>query len=87
MGNLSDVIDDDENASAEHTLIFKMNKPDTNGTVVNHVAVVLKKAKLDSMDFSNTIGDNKSVSMNFSLQVGSKEQDDVGMFLSGKTSS
>jgi hypothetical protein len=87
VGNLSDIIDDDENSTAEHTLIFKMNKPDSGGNAVNHIAVVLKKAKLDSMDFSNTIGDNKSVSMNFSLQVGSKEQDDVGMFLSGKTTS
>ena len=77
-GNLADKIENDP----DHTLIFKLNKGANQ-----HMAYVLKKAKLDSMDFSNTVGDNKSVTMNFSLQVGSAEQDDVGMFMSGVTAS
>ena len=82
-GNLADVIE----SNTDHTLVFKLNKPRVVAGVSHdqHIAYVLKKAKLDSMDFSNTIGDNKSVSMNFSCQVGSSEQDDVGMFMSGVT--
>lgn len=43
----------------------------------------LKKAKLDSHEYSSGIGDNKSVTLNFSAQVGGPNQTDVGFFMSG----
>lgn len=43
----------------------------------------LQKAKLDSQEFSSSIGDNKSVTLNFSCQIGGPSQTDRGLFMSG----
>ena len=42
-----------------------------------------KKAVLDSESFSSAIGDNKSVDLTFSTQIGGPEQAGVGVFISG----
>ena len=74
-GDLSDTI----TANSDHELAFKLNAGDGS----QHIAYVMKKAKLDSMDFTNTIGDNKSVSLNFSCQIGAATDTTVGLFMSG----
>ena len=42
-----------------------------------------KGALLDSESFSSAIGDNKSVDLTFSTQIGGPEQQGVGVFISG----
>ena len=42
-----------------------------------------KKAVLDSESFSSAIGDNKTVDLTFSTQIGGPEQAGVGVFISG----
>lgn len=74
-GNLADIIDN----NSDQELIVHMKDNDGGA----HMAVVMKKAKLDSQSFSQGIGDNETVSLNWSAQVGSASQTDVGLFLSG----
>ncbi len=45
--------------------------------------VDFKKAVLDSESFSSAIGDNKTVDLTFSTQIGGPEQEGVGVFISG----
>ena len=44
----------------------------------------LRKAKLDGQSFTSSIGQNKSVTMTFTSQVGSTNQTGVGLFMSGQ---
>ena len=46
---------------------------------------VLKDMKPDSQSFSSSIGDNKSVTLDFSTQIGGPRQTDVGLFMAGIT--
>ena len=46
-------------------------------------AILMRKLKLDSESFTSSIGDNKSVTLDFSNQIGGPEQNDVGIFMSG----
>ena len=81
-GTIADLIDCDENYEA--TVMLKhtpdCNAPTTKKTVA---AYILKKIKLESQSFSSSIGDNKTVTMDFSCQIGGPEQSDVGVFMSG----
>jgi len=47
------------------------------------MVIDFKKAVLDSESFSSAIGDNKTVDLTFSTQIGGPEQEGVGVFLSG----
>jgi hypothetical protein len=51
----------------------------------NNDAIVIKfnKALLDSESFSSAIGDNKTVDLTFSTQIGGPEEQGVGVFFSG----
>jgi len=73
-GNLADIIDTD----SDHDLTVTLK----DGTT-EHIAFNMKKAKLDSQSFTSSIGDNESVSLTFSAQIGSASQNDVGLFMSG----
>ena len=75
-GNLADMISTDQN----YDLFVRLKDP-TNTTI--NVDYHIKKAKLDSEEFSSAIGDNKSVTLNFSAQVGGPSQNDIGFFMSG----
>jgi hypothetical protein len=44
----------------------------------------LKGAKLDSENFSSTIGDNKTVDLTFSTQVGGADDPNNGLYISGR---
>tara|TARA_R110000751_G_scaffold246049_2_gene346058 strand:- start:73 stop:1359 length:1287 start_codon:yes stop_codon:yes gene_type:complete len=80
-GNLSDLIDCD----GEYDAIVKMKDPSTCGGAVKSTvcSYVLKGLKMDSESFSSSIGDNKSVTLDFSCQVGGPSQKGVGVFMSG----
>ena len=73
-GNLVDIIDN----NTDQELIVELK----NGASAN-MAIVMKKAKLDSQSFSQGIGDNETVTLNWSAQIGSSGATDVGLFLSG----
>ena len=75
-GNLADMISTDQN----YDLFVRLKDP-TNTDI--NVDYHIKKAKLDSEEFSSSIGDNKSVTLNFSAQVGGPSQNDIGFFMSG----
>jgi hypothetical protein len=75
-GNLADFIVSDET----YDINVAIKHPTSAVTQVNYL---LKSAKLDSQEFSSSIGDNKSVSLSFSTQIGSPNQTDVGLFMSG----
>ena len=47
------------------------------------VAYLARDLKIDSESFSSSIGDNKSVTLDFSCQIGGPEQTSVGVFMSG----
>jgi hypothetical protein len=74
--NLVSLVDSD----ADYDLIVDLKKGS-----VKHMAIIMKKCKLDGTSFTNSIGDNKSLTMNFSTQVGSATQSGVGLFFSGKS--
>ena len=75
-GNLASVVTADE----DYDIFVRLkNKENTSVIVDYHI----KKAKLDSEEFSSAVGDNKSVTLNFSAQVGGPSQNDIGFFMSG----
>jgi hypothetical protein len=76
-GNLADIIDID----SDHDLTVSLKDGASD-----HIAFNMKKAKLDSQSFTSSIGDNESVSLTFSAQIGSSSQTDVGLFMSGVSS-
>ena len=81
-GSVADFINCDDSYDA----VIKMksagdcNVP-TDKPVV--ASILMRKIKLDSESFTSSIGDNKSVTLDFSNQIGGPEQTDVGIFMSG----
>lgn len=63
--------------------IQKTTAGEADGASDTAVQYQLRGAKLDSQDFSSSIGSNKSVTMNFVTQIGGPTKTDVGMFMSG----
>ena len=77
-GGLATLVASDVN----YNLYVYLQDPRTSISDYNAVYHV-KRAKLDSQEFSSAIGDNKSVTLNFSAQVGGPNQNTVGFFMSG----
>jgi hypothetical protein len=75
-GNLADLINTDDN----YNLSVALKHPTTSAIQAKYF---LKRAKLDSQEFSSSIGDNKSVTLNFSTQIGGPGQNDRGLMMSG----
>jgi hypothetical protein len=75
-GNLADIITTDKN----YDLGVAIKHPTDGSTQVKYF---LKRAKLDSQEFSSSIGANKSVTLNFSSQIGGPNQSDRGLMMSG----
>lgn len=75
--SLANVLSTDSDVTVSMTL----NQPNTNSRAMKFT---LKKAKLDSQEFSSAIGDNKTVSLQFSTQIGGPNATDVGLFVDGK---
>ena len=74
-GNLADVIASDATLA---DIEVKLNSGSTA-----HIKYMLKQATLDGHSYSTSIGDNKSVTLNFSSQIGSSQQTGVGLLMSG----
>ena len=73
-GNLSEILSNDD----AYDLVVELKKDGAK-----HCAYLLKDARLDSQEFGSSVGDNKSVTLNFSAQIGSKTETTVGLFMSG----
>ena len=82
VGNaLTDIVCDD---GASYDLSFNLGQPgntcDSSYTPYA-LTYTLKGAKLDSQSFSSSIGDNKSVTLEFSAQIGGPNDTNKGLFI------
>jgi len=81
-GNIADIVDCDTNYDARVVLTNASNCSDP--TDKDQIIVYdLKRLKMDTQSYSTSIGDNKTVTFDFTCQVGGPEQTDVGVFMSG----
>ena len=78
-GNVADMLFDQE----EHDLIFTMREPTQSGNGPIAMQYTIKGARLEGESFSSSIGDNKSVDLTFTAQVGGPEDIMNGIFISG----
>jgi hypothetical protein len=79
-GNLADVVNDD---SEEFTVRVRINTP---GSTDRAIQYDLKGCKLESQSFTSSIGDNKSVSMEWATQVGGPQDQAHGIKITSSTS-
>jgi hypothetical protein len=81
-GNLVDLI-----CGGNYDLKVKMQNPSCvvcdPSTEADAIVIDFKKATLDSESFSSAIGDNKTVDLTFTTQIGGPEESAVGVFFSG----
>jgi len=78
-GNVADMLFDQE----EHDLTFTMREPTQSGNGPIALQYTIKGARLEGESFSSSIGDNKSVDLTFTAQVGGPEDQTNGIFISG----
>tara|TARA_B000000441_G_C21751549_1_gene363109 strand:- start:3105 stop:4772 length:1668 start_codon:yes stop_codon:yes gene_type:complete len=82
-GDLVDLI-----CGGNYDLKIKIQDPACVGCDANAsseaMVIDFKQAVLDSESFSSAIGDNKTVDLTFSTQIGGPEDSSVGVFISGK---
>jgi len=82
-GNMVDLLCDCE----EFDVSISLFKPDCNGCVTKQTDLamkyIMKGARLESENFSSTIGDNKSVDLTFTTQIGSSDDMVRGLYISG----
>jgi hypothetical protein len=84
-GSLAEIVDCDELFDAR----IQLGSPDcgtqTEAQRQRYAAAnyIVKGIKLDSQSFSLGMGDNKTVSLAFSTQIGGPEQSGLGLFMSG----
>jgi hypothetical protein len=90
IGNaLTDIVCND---GSSYNLIFGLGKPSvdcdpaTAETPVYAMRYTLKGAKLDSQEFSSAIGDNKTVTLGFSAQIGGPTDTNKGLFIENNVS-
>jgi hypothetical protein len=84
-GSISDIINCDD----EYDAIIKMKDPNCSIAATSRdivLAYLARGLKIDSESFTSSIGDSKSVTLDFSTQVGGPEQKGVGIFMSGYSS-
>ena len=84
-GNLNDLIDCEKSYNVEIEL--KGATGDVCGAAGKTTVAkyVLKDMRPDSQSFSSSIGDNKTVTIDFTSQIGGPRQNDVGLFMAGIT--
>ena len=78
-GNVTDILFDKE----EHDLVFTLREPDQYGTGAIAMQYRVGAAQLEGESFSSSIGDNKSVDLTFTAQLGGPEDLARGIFISG----
>ena len=83
-GKLSDLICSCE----EFELSAKLYDPECADCVTKDgalaMAYIFKGAKLESENYTSTIGDNKTVDLTFTVQIGGSDDQSNGVFISGK---
>jgi len=79
-GSLADMINCDDAFDARITLKDPTCTVSPKPEVCNYV---IKGLKLNTQSFSQSIGDNQTVSLDFSTQIGGPEQKSKGLFMSG----
>ena len=70
-------------SSDRHDLEFTLHEPNQFGTGDIAMKYTVKGAQLEGESFSSSIGDNKSVDLTFTAQVGGPEDTTNGLFISG----
>lgn len=84
LGNaLTDIVCND---GQSYNLVFALGQPTTDCDISTPpspyaLRYTLKGAKLDSQAFSSAIGDNKSVTLGFSAQIGGPSDTNKGLFI------
>ena len=78
-GNIADLLWNTE----EHDLVFTMREPNQYGTGDVAMQYIVKGALLEGEAFSSSIGDNKSVDVTFTAQVGGPEDKARGLYILG----
>ena len=78
-GNIADLIWNTE----EHDLVFTLREPSPLGDGPVAMQYVIKGALLEGESFSSSLGDNKSVDLTFTAQIGGPEDKARGIFLLG----
>jgi hypothetical protein len=78
-GNVTELLFNEE----EHDLTFTMREPRQSGDGTKALQFTVKGARLEGESFSSSIGDNKSVDLTFTAQVGGPEDTKNGLFISG----
>lgn len=78
-GNVTDILFDQE----EHDLVFTLREPDQYGTGAIAMQYRVGAAQLEGESFSSSIGDNKTVDLTFTAQLGGPEDLARGLFISG----
>lgn len=85
-GNLNDLVDCEK--SYDVMIQLKGITGSACDTVKADVAsYILKNVKPDSQSFSSSIGDNKTVTLDFSTQIGGPRDTNAGVFFAGVTNS
>lgn len=78
-GNVTDLLFEQE----KHDLEFTLREPDQFGTGNIATIFTVKGAQLEGESFSSSIGDNKTVDLTFTAQIGGPEDTLNGLFISG----
>ena len=78
-GNLVDLLCDTTNRDFTIT----MRAPACGGTGIAALTYLFRGAKLTSQSFSSSIGDNATMTATYEIQIGSPQQTDRGIFISG----
>ena len=79
VGNVADLLFNEE----QHDLTFTMREPNASGIGATTLEYKVKGARLEGESFSTSIGDNKSVDLTFTAQLGGQEDKTNGLFISG----
>jgi len=79
-GSLSEMIDCDKEYDARISIKDPVCGDEDQSVVCNYI---VKGIKMDSQSFTSSIGDNKSVTLDFSAQIGGPNQSGMGVFMSG----
>ncbi len=78
-GNIADLLWNTE----EHDLVFTLREPNQYGNGDVAMQYIVKGALLEGEAFSSSIGDNKSVDITFTAQVGGPEDKARGLYILG----
>lgn len=82
-GTLSDLIDCEKSYDLKIDLYSPKGCQEDESDSFPVCTYIVKDLKPDSQSFSSSIGDNKTVSIEFTSQIGGPNQKDIGLFMRG----